>query len=129
MLALTENAVAAIKALVESSELGQAAGLRIGTSEIDDPGAIELSLVEGPSEGDRIVAADGASVFVEASVGDALGDATLDAVLDEDGVHFGLLSPNEHDHHHDHGHEHPGHGHDHHHDHGPEHRGHSHDHR
>jgi Fe-S cluster assembly iron-binding protein IscA len=88
VLALTDAAAAAVNALVESADL-EHGGLRIAGA---DPGdAVELSIVDGPNEGDHIVVVQGASVFVDAALGDALGDTVLDAVLDEDGVHFGLV--------------------------------------
>lgn len=87
MLALTEAAAAAINALVESSDL-EHGGLRIGAA---DEG-VELSIVDGPAEGDHIVSVLGASVFVDPGVEASLDSSMLDAVLDEDGVHFGLVS-------------------------------------
>jgi len=96
MLALTDAAAAAISALVESAELAQG-GLRIASA--GSEGAVELAIVDGPGEGDRIVVLQGASVFVEPALEQELGDAVLDAVLDEDGVHFGLVGheqPGEH---------------------------------
>jgi Fe-S cluster assembly iron-binding protein IscA len=88
MLALTDAAAAAVNALVESAEL-EHGGLRI--SGAGDDGAVELSIADGPSEGDRIVVVQGASVFVDPALEHELGDTVLDAVLDEDGVHFGLV--------------------------------------
>jgi Fe-S cluster assembly iron-binding protein IscA len=92
MLALTDAAAAAISALVESADL-EHGGLRIAGA--GDAGAVELTIVDGPSEGDHIVVVQGASVFVDAALESELGDTVLDAVLDEDGVHFGLVDHDE----------------------------------
>jgi Fe-S cluster assembly iron-binding protein IscA len=100
VLALTEAAAAAINALVESSDL-ERGGLRIASAGEPPEEGIELALVDGPAEGDHIVAVHGASVFVDPAVEGALADAVLDAVLDEDGVHFGLV---DHDNAAEHGH-------------------------
>jgi Fe-S cluster assembly iron-binding protein IscA len=88
VLALTDAAAAAISALVESADLDQG-GLRISRS--GEESAVELTIVEGPGEGDRIVVVGGASVFVAPDLEEELGETVLDAVLDEDGVHFGLV--------------------------------------
>ena len=99
MLALTDAAAAAVNALVESAEL-ENGGLRIAGA---GPGnAVELSIADGPSEGDRIVVVQGASVFVDPALEGSLGDTVLDAVLDEDGVHFGLVDHDEAGEHHHH---------------------------
>jgi Fe-S cluster assembly iron-binding protein IscA len=94
MLALTDAAAAAISALAESAEF-EHGGLRIASAAAPAEGAVELAIVDGPNEGDRIVVVQGASVFVDPALEDQLGDTVLDAVLDEDGVHFGLV---DHDH-------------------------------
>ncbi len=94
VLALTEAAAAAINALVESAELEQG-GLRIGSAGDASSGDVELTIVDGPAEGDSIVVVHGASVFVDPAVEQELGGAVLDAVLDEDGVHFGLVDHDE----------------------------------
>ncbi|HZO50366.1 MAG TPA: hypothetical protein VFB26_09490 [Gaiellaceae bacterium] len=94
MLALTEAAAAAINALVESSGL-EHGGLRIFGAGRSPQEGVELAIVDGPGEGDRIVSVHGASVFVDPVVEDALGGSVLDALLDEDGVHFGLVGGDE----------------------------------
>jgi Fe-S cluster assembly iron-binding protein IscA len=92
MLALTDAAAAAVNALVESADL-ETGGLRIAGTGPGD--AVELTIVDGPSEGDHIVVVQGASVFVDPALENALGDTVLDAMLDEDGVHFGLVDHDE----------------------------------
>jgi Fe-S cluster assembly iron-binding protein IscA len=104
VLALTDAAAAAINALVESSDLEQG-GLRLGAPGEPGDEGVELQIVAGPIEGDRIVVVHGATVFVDPSLEGALGDMVLDAVLDEDGVHFGLVDHDEAgEHEHSHGH-------------------------
>ena len=92
MLALTDAAAAAISALVESADL-EHGGLRIASA--GEESSVELTIVDGPSEGDRIVVVQGASVFVDPALEQELSDTVLDAVLDEDGVHFGLVDHDE----------------------------------
>jgi Fe-S cluster assembly iron-binding protein IscA len=94
VLALTEAAAAAINALVESSDFAQG-GLRVGAAGASTDEGVELTIVDGPAQGDHVVAAHGASVFVDPAIEDALGDSVLDALLDEDGVHFGLVAPDD----------------------------------
>ena len=102
MLALTEAAAAAINALVEQSglELGGLRFVSTGDPRADD---FDLTLVDGPVEGDHIVVVHGASVFVDPALAPLVADSILDAVLDEDGVHFGFVDHDDAAHEHFHG--------------------------
>jgi iron-sulfur cluster assembly protein len=93
MLAITEDAAAAIKTIVGSSGMPAGAGLRI-TREVNTEaeGAprtdLRLSMVEGPQEGDEVLEPE--PIFVDPGAARFLDDKLLDAdVVDED-VRFRL---------------------------------------
>ena len=83
MLTVTENAVTAIRTLTESPQLPEASGLRIATDA--SAGALTLSLAPGPQEGDQVVDASGATLFLDPEAAEVLDDKALDAALDADG--------------------------------------------
>lgn len=95
MLAITENAAEAIKAIVTSSELPEGSGIRIsgGTAQADP--ALELSLAETPEEAEQVVERDGAQVFLEAEVATYLEDKTLDAEIAGEQVNFTVFEQEE----------------------------------
>ena len=82
MLTLTENAQTEIRTLVDQPELPDDAGVRIASNA---DGALTLALAAGPAEGDAVIDAGGARVFLEQEAGALLDDKTLDAGLDPDG--------------------------------------------
>ena len=88
---LTETAAAAIANLVEGEGL-DAGGLRL-SAERDEQGeiGIHLDVVAAPEEGDEIIEAHGAQVFLDPSAADALADKVLDAEGHGDHYHFGIL--------------------------------------
>jgi iron-sulfur cluster assembly protein len=88
---LTEIAAAAIANLVEGEGLDHG-GLRL-TAERDEQGeiGIHLDVVAEPAEGDEVVEAHGAQVFLDPSAADALADKVLDAEGHGDHYHFGIL--------------------------------------
>jgi iron-sulfur cluster assembly protein len=93
MLAITEDAAAAIKSIVGSSGMPPGAGLRI-TREVNtgSEGAprtdLRLSVVEGPREGDEILEPE--PIFLDPGAARFLDDKLLDAdVVDRD-VQFRL---------------------------------------
>ena len=94
MLTLTPNAASAIRALMESSELPDAGGLRIS----DDPSGTSLSLTLAavPAEDDRIIDEAGAHVFLAPQAATLLDDKTLDAATDDEGrLQFGITQSGE----------------------------------
>jgi iron-sulfur cluster assembly protein len=79
MLALTTAAAGAIRELV--ADLPDGAGLRVA---LEKPGngtepAFAVYVVEEPSDGDEVVATQGASVFLEPAASGYFDDKVLDA--------------------------------------------------
>ena len=94
MLAITEDAAAAIKGIVSSPGVPDGAGLRI-TQELgteadgETPRTdLRLSVVAGPQEGDEVLEAE--RVFVDPQAAELLGDKLLDADIVDDEVRFSL---------------------------------------
>jgi iron-sulfur cluster assembly protein len=89
MLALTDSAAAVVRDLVAAEDAPEGGGLRI-TAEPAGEGEAELSMAvaEAPEEGDEVVEADGARVFLEREAASLLDDKTLDAHAHDDHVHF-----------------------------------------
>ncbi len=84
MLTLTDNAVTAIRALTSQPEQSPETGLRImGRGEGVPP--FELALAETPVEGDQVIEANGARVFLADDTAQALTDKALDAQVDDEG--------------------------------------------
>jgi len=84
MLTLTDNAVTAIRALTSQPEQTPATGLRImGQGQGEPP--FQLALAETPSEGDQVIEADGARVFLANDTAEVLADKALDAEVDDQG--------------------------------------------
>ncbi|MGA8117057.1 MAG: adhesin [Actinocatenispora sp.] len=94
MLALTENAVAVIKNLTEQPAVPDGSGLRIasGTTSPDtteqapeDAQALTLAVETQPQEGDQVLDAGGARLFLEPGAAQYLDDKALDAGVDDSG--------------------------------------------
>lgn len=93
MLAISEDAAAAIRGIVESQGVPEGAGLRITREEATDAGGnkrtdLRLSVVPGPQEGDEVLEAE--RVFVDPGAADLLDDKLLDADYVDDDVRFSL---------------------------------------
>jgi iron-sulfur cluster assembly protein len=93
VLAISEDAAAAIKGIVESEGVPQGAGLRITREESTDAGGnartdLRLSVVARPQEGDDVLEAE--RVFVDPDAADFLDDKLLDADYVDDDVRFSL---------------------------------------
>lgn len=91
MLALTANARHAVQDIAARAGLPEEGGLRIAESE-GQAGAFELSLVPAPVDGDEVIEAEGARVFVEPTTSTVLADQKLDAATSDEGTGF-MLSP------------------------------------
>jgi len=86
MLTVTESAAEAIRAIVETNELPEEAGLRfaldgVGEGEV----TLQVAVTPEPKEGDAEVEAAGAHVYLDAEAAVALDDKVLDAQPTEDG--------------------------------------------
>ncbi len=91
MLTLTDNARHAVQDITVRAGLPEEGGLRIVES-AEQVGSFELSLVPAPVDGDEVIEAEGARVYVEPSTSTVLADQQLDAAPSEEGTGF-LLAP------------------------------------
>ncbi|MCL3863129.1 adhesin [Actinotalea sp. K2] len=91
MLTLTDNARHAVQDISQRAGLPDEGGLRIAESTAQ-VGNFELSLVPAPVEGDEVIEAEGARVFVEPTTSTVLADQQLDAAPSAEGTGF-LLAP------------------------------------
>ncbi len=85
-LALTENAVAAVKEVVASApEAQESSGMRIVAHEAaDGQPSFELSIASVPAEDDEVIEEQGARVFLDSNASDLLESRELDARVDSD---------------------------------------------
>lgn len=93
MLAISEDAAAAIQGIVGAQGVPEGAGLRITREENTDPDGnartdLRLSVVAGPQEGDQVLEAE--RVFVDPDAAALLDDKLLDADYVDDDVRFSL---------------------------------------
>ncbi|GGL00126.1 hypothetical protein [Mangrovihabitans endophyticus] len=84
MLAVTENAAAAIRDITDQQSVPDGAGLRIATDQ--EAGALTLSLAASPAAGDQVVDASGALLFLDAGAAEILADKALDAAVGNEGA-------------------------------------------
>jgi iron-sulfur cluster assembly protein len=85
MLTLTDGAVSAIRNLTSQPELPDQTGLRIMSQPEGGP-SFEVTLAPSPVEGDQVIEAQGARVFLEREAATALDDKSLDAQVDDEGT-------------------------------------------
>ena len=91
MLALTENAVSAVKAIVSSSEeTPETGGLRLVADTTGPQVNLEMSVAALPGEDDAVVEDQGARVFLDPEAASLLDDKLLDAAVEQNEVHFRL---------------------------------------
>jgi len=89
LLALTDNAVEAVKSIVSSSdETSEASGLRMVAGRAGTRANFQLSVVPLPAEDDEVIDEQGARVFLEPEAASLLDDKVLDASLEQDQVAF-----------------------------------------
>jgi Fe-S cluster assembly iron-binding protein IscA len=89
LLALTENAVEAVKNIVSSSEeASETSGLRMVAERAGMQAHFKLSVVALPAEDDEVVEEQGARVFLEPDAASLLEDKVLDASVEQDQVAF-----------------------------------------
>lgn len=92
MLTLTDNATTQIRNLCSHPDLPEGSGMRIA----NDPSSnnLTLSLAPTPADGDSIVDAAGARVFLDSQAAHLLDDKSLDATSDPTGqVQFVIAEP------------------------------------
>jgi Fe-S cluster assembly iron-binding protein IscA len=91
MLAMTDDAIEAIRGIVEESELGPEAGLRIsGANEGNGDTALDFEVAEAAVSGDEVVSEGGATVFLDETAAAVLADKRLDVHAHGDHFHFSL---------------------------------------
>jgi iron-sulfur cluster assembly protein len=91
MLALTQNAVEAIDAIIASTPAPDSAGLRISQQvSADGQPGLAISIAERPEPDDQVLEPDGehTPVFIDAAAAPDLDDKVLDAQLDGNQVGF-----------------------------------------
>jgi Fe-S cluster assembly iron-binding protein IscA len=91
MLALTDNAVQAVKGIVSASDrTDETGGLRLVTEHGDQEMSFQLSVAAVPAEDDEVIEQEGARLFLDPEASSLLEDKLLDAAVDEDRVAFML---------------------------------------
>jgi iron-sulfur cluster assembly protein len=91
VLTLTPTAAEAIRQIAAGSGLEPDPGLRISPGPPTPDGTpLQLGLAGQPEPTDQTVETDGARVYVEGPVAEALDDKVLDAAVDGDQVRFAL---------------------------------------
>jgi iron-sulfur cluster assembly protein len=88
LLALTDNAVQAVKDIVSASEVPETGGLRLVAASAGPDASLELSVAVLPAEDDEVLEEDGARVFLETEAASLLDDKVLDASIEENRVAF-----------------------------------------
>ena len=96
MLTITPNAAEAIREIVQSTDVPDEGGIRISVSRQNGAQAsLELALSPAPMEGDKVLDADGAHVFLDELAALALEDKSLDAEIEGGEISFGILERDE----------------------------------
>jgi len=89
LLALTNDAVEAVKTIVSSSdEASETSGLRMVAERAGAQANFQLSVVPLPAEDDEVVEEQGARVFLEPEAASLLDDKVLDASVEQNQVAF-----------------------------------------
>jgi Fe-S cluster assembly iron-binding protein IscA len=92
MLTITSNAADAIRAIIESTNVPDDGGIRISVARQNGSQAtLELALSPAPMEGDSVLEANGAHVFLDETASLALDDKSLDAEMEGGEISFGIV--------------------------------------
>jgi Fe-S cluster assembly iron-binding protein IscA len=83
VLTLTDSATSQIRNIIDQPEVPEGCGLRIA----NDPaaGGLTLTIAAAPADGDQVLDASGARVFLDSQAAAVLDDKSLDAAVDNDG--------------------------------------------
>lgn len=84
MLALTGQAVEAIRTLTTQPGTPESTGLRIAP-QAGDASSLGLTLAQQPHQGDEVIESGGVRVFVEEQAAVLLDDKALDAIVGDAG--------------------------------------------
>jgi iron-sulfur cluster assembly protein len=89
LLALTDNAVQAVRDIVSASEqVPETGGLRLVAERAGTQANFQLSVVSLPAEDDEVIEEQGARVFLEPEAASLLEDMVLDASVEHNRVAF-----------------------------------------
>jgi iron-sulfur cluster assembly protein len=89
LLALTDSAVEAVKAIVSSSEeVPEMGGLRVVADRAGAETNFQLSVAALPAEDDEVIEEEGARLFLDPDAAALLEDKVLDASVQQDQVAF-----------------------------------------
>jgi iron-sulfur cluster assembly protein len=92
MLTITTNAAEAIRAIVENTDVPEEGGIRISVARQNGAQAsLELAVSPAPMEGDAVLDAEGAHVFLDELAVLALDDKSLDAQMQGGEISFGIV--------------------------------------
>jgi iron-sulfur cluster assembly protein len=91
VLALTDNAVEAVKNVTSLANGVETAGLRMVADRVGTEASLELSVAALPAEDDQVIEEQGARVFLEAEAATLLDDKLLDASLEQNRVAFVIM--------------------------------------
>ena len=93
LLALTDNAVEAVKNIISSSdELSETGGLRMVAERAGMQANFLLSVVPLPAEDDEVIEEQGVRVFLEPEAASLLDDKVLDASVEPNQVAFTIAA-------------------------------------
>jgi iron-sulfur cluster assembly protein len=96
MLTITSTAADAIRAIVENTDVPDQGGIRISIARQNGAQAsLELAVSPAPLEGDEVLDAGGAHVFLDELAAVALEDKSLDAQIEGDEISFGIVERDE----------------------------------
>jgi iron-sulfur cluster assembly protein len=96
MLTITSNAAEAIRAIVQGTDVPDEGGIRISIARQNGSEAtLELALSPAPMEGDSVLEAHGAHVFLDETAALALDDKSLDAEMQGSEISFGIVEQDE----------------------------------
>jgi iron-sulfur cluster assembly protein len=96
MLTITSNAAEAIRVILESTDVPEEGGIRISVARQNGAQAsLELAVSPAPLEGDEVLDAQGAHVFLDELAVLALDDKSLDAQIEEGEISFGIVERDE----------------------------------
>jgi iron-sulfur cluster assembly protein len=96
MLTITHTAAEAIRAIVENTDVPEEGGIRISVARQNGAQAsLELAVSPAPLEGDAILDAEGAHVFLDELAVLALEDKSLDAQIQGGEISFGIVERDE----------------------------------
>jgi iron-sulfur cluster assembly protein len=89
LLALTDNAVEAVKNIVSSADQpSELSGLRMVAERAGADASLEITVARLPAEDDEVIEEQGARIFLEPGAAALLDDKVLDASIQHDHVAF-----------------------------------------